>query len=267
MQAALDGIITIDHEGRMIELNAAAEKIFAHNRAKLIGENVLEIVPPSFRSWFQNGLANCFVGDKGPAQGSRIEMPALRADGSRFSAEFTITRIKLAGRPMFTLYIRDITQQKRAEAELRALPQRIIKAQEAERSRIAHELHDGINQLIASVKMRLQQSGQQPAGAQAGGAGNSRPLRPAAGEGSWRKTAALPTTCGPPIWIISDWPPPAAVFAARSSREPASRFNAGSAAPAKRLPPVTELHLFRIVQEAINNIEKHAQAEICQAAD
>ncbi len=147
MHAALDGIITIDHEGRMIELNSAAEKIFAHSRAKLIGENVMEVVPASFRAWFQSGLTNCFAGDKGPTQGSRIEMPALRADGSRFSAEFTITRIKLAGQPMFTFYIRDITQHKRAEAELRSLPQRIIKAQEAERSRIAQELHDGINQL------------------------------------------------------------------------------------------------------------------------
>src|SRR5471030_1640839 len=155
MQAALDGIITFDHEGRMIELNSAAGKIFAHSRSKLIGENVMEAIPASFKPWFQNGLDNCFAGDKGPSLGSRIEMPALRADGSHFFAEIAITQIRLAGQPMFTLYIRDITQHKRAEAELRALPQRIIKAQEAERSRIAQELHDGINQLIASVKMRL----------------------------------------------------------------------------------------------------------------
>src|SRR5258705_62101 len=66
MQAALDGIITIDHEGRMIELNAAAEKIFAHSRSKLIGENVMEVVPNSFRPWFQTGLANCFIGELCP---------------------------------------------------------------------------------------------------------------------------------------------------------------------------------------------------------
>jgi PAS domain S-box-containing protein len=155
MQAALDGIITMDHAGRMLELNPAAEKIFAHTRNKLIGENVMEIVPASFRAWFNSGLKNSFAGNQGPTQGSRIEMPALRADGRSFSAEFTITRIRLPGPPMFTLYIRDITQQKRAEAELRSLPQRIIKAQEDERSRIAQELHDGINQIIASVKMRL----------------------------------------------------------------------------------------------------------------
>ncbi len=155
MRVALDAIITIDHVGRIIELNSAAENIFTHARAKLIGENIMEIIPPSLRPWFQDGLINHFTGEKGPAVGSRIEMPVLRADKSRFYAEFTITRIKLKGEPTFTVYIRDITQRKRAEEELRALPQRIIKAQEVERSRVARELHDGVNQIIASVKMRL----------------------------------------------------------------------------------------------------------------
>lgn len=261
MHAALDGIITIDNEGRMIELNAAAEKIFAHNRAKLVGENVMEVVPPSFRPWFQNGLANCFVGEKGPTQGSRIEMPALRADGSRFSAEFTITRIKLAGRPMFTLYIRDITQHKRAEAELRAFPQRIIKAQEAERSRIAQELHDGINQLIASVKMRLSK------------VESSLPeLKPAAREILARCDRLLVKVLEENRRIAHNLRPTdldnlglAAAcnsfcneIQSRTSLEVQCRVNA----PATRLPPVTELHLFRIMQEAVTNIEKHAQAKV-----
>jgi PAS domain S-box-containing protein len=260
MHAALDGIITIDHQGRMIELNSAAEKIFAHNRAKLIGENVLEVVPPSFRPWFQSGLNNCFAGEKGPTQGSRIEMPALRADGSQFSAEFTITRIKLAGRPMFTLYIRDITQHKRAEAELRAFPQRIIKAQEAERSRIARELHDGINQMIASVKMRLSK------------VESSLPeLKPAAREILARCDRLLVKVLEENRRIAHNLRPTdldnLGLAAACNSfcNEVQSRTNmqvqCRVSSPATRLPPVTELHLFRIVQEAINNIEKHAHAQ------
>jgi PAS domain S-box-containing protein len=260
MQAALDGIITIDHEGRMIELNSAAEKIFAHNRAKLIGENVLEVVPASFRTWFQNGLTNCFAGEKGPTLGSRIEMPALRADGSKFSAEFTITRIKLAGRPMFTLYIRDITQRKHAEAELRALPQRIIKAQEAERSRIARELHDGINQLIASVKMRLRKV-----------EGSLPDLKPAAREILARCDRLLVKVLEENRRIAHNLRPTdldnLGLSAACTSfcSEVQSRTNmqvqCRISSASMRLPPVTELHLFRIVQEAVNNIEKHAQAK------
>jgi PAS domain S-box-containing protein len=260
MHAALDGIITIDHEGRMIELNSAAEKIFAHSRAKLIGENVMEVVPPSFRAWFQSGLTNCFAGDKGPTQGSRIEMPALRADGSRFSAEFTITRIKLAGQPMFTFYIRDITQHKRAEAELRSLPQRIIKAQEAERSRIAQELHDGINQLIASVKMRLRKV-----------EGSLPDLKPAAREILQRCDRLLVKVLEENRRIAHNLRPTdldnlglaaaCTSFCNDVQLRTNLQFQCRITSANQRLPSMVELHLFRIVQEAINNIEKHARAK------
>ncbi len=260
MQAALDGIITIDHEGRMIELNSAAEKIFAHNRPKLIGEKVMEVIPTSFRSWFQDGLASCFAGDKGPTCGSRIEMPALRADGSSFSAEFTITRIRLAGPPMFTIYIRDITQRKRAEAELRALSQRIIKAQEAERSRIAQELHDGINQLIASVKMRLRKV-----------EGSLPDRKPAAREILQRCDRLLVKVLEENRRIAHNLRPTdldnlglaAAVtsFCSEVQLRTNLQFQCRLTASSRRLSPVVELHLFRIVQEAVNNIEKHGRAK------
>jgi PAS domain S-box-containing protein len=260
MQAALDGIITIDHDGRMIELNSAAEKIFAHSRSKLIGENIMEVVPQSFRSWFQNGLANLFAGDKGPTQGSRIEMPALRADGSRFSAEFTITRIRLTGQPMFTIYIRDITQHKRAEAELRSLPQRIIKAQEAERSRIAQELHDGINQLIASVKMRLRKV-----------EGSLPDLKPAAREILQRCDRLLVKVLEENRRIAHNLRPTdldnlglaaaCTSFCSEVQTRTNLQFQCRISSPSHRLPSVVELHLFRIMQEAVNNVEKHARAK------
>jgi PAS domain S-box-containing protein len=259
MQAALDGIITIDHEGRMVELNSAAEKIFGHSQSALIGENVMEVIPNSFRAWFQTGLDNCFAGEKGPVLGSRVEMPALRADGSRFSAEFTITRIRLAGHPMFTLYIRDITQRKHAEAELRSLPQRIIKAQEAERSRIAQELHDGINQLIASVKMRLRKV-----------EGSLPDLKPAAREILSRCDRLLVKVLEENRRIAHNLRPTdldnLGLAAACSSfcndiqLRTHLKIDCRISASQKRLPPVVELHLFRIVQEAINNIDKHAKA-------
>lgn len=260
MQAALDGIITIDHEGRMIELNSAAEKIFGHSQSALIGENVMEVIPASFKSWFQTGLTHCFVGEKGPILGSRIEMPAMRADGSRFSAEFTITRIRLAGPPMFTLYIRDITQRKHAEAELRSLPQRIIKAQEAERSRIAQELHDGINQLIASVKMRLRKV-----------EGSLPDLKPAAREILSRCDRLLVKVLEENRRIAHNLRPTdldnlglaaaCTSFCNDIQTRTNLQFQCRITSPRRRLPPVVELHLFRIVQEAINNIEKHAKAK------
>jgi PAS domain S-box-containing protein len=261
MRVALDAIITIDHAGRIIELNSAAENFFTHSRSKLIGENIIEIIPPSLRPWFQDGLTNHFSGEKGPAVGSRIELPVLRADKSRFYAEFTITRIKLKGEPTFTVYIRDITQRKRAEEELRSLPQRIIKAQEVERSRVARELHDGVNQIIASVKMRIRNAQESLPAFQAATReilGRCDGLLIKALEENRRIAHNLHPADLNNLGFSAACQNLCKEFQSRTSVEVQCRI----ALPAKnRLPPGIELTLFRIVQEAINNIEKYAHAK------
>ncbi|MGH8022297.1 MAG: PAS domain S-box protein, partial [Limisphaerales bacterium] len=261
MRVALDAIFTIDHTGKIIELNAAAENIFTRARARLIGENILEIIPPSLRPWFQDGLSNHFSGEKGPAVGSRIEMPVLRADKSRFYAEFTVTRIKLKGEPTFTLYIRDITQRKRAEEELRSLPQRIIKAQEVERSRVARELHDGVNQIIASVKMRIRSARESLPPVQAATReilGRCDKLLTDALEENRRIAHNLHPADLNNLGFAAACTNLCNEFQSRSNL----KVNCAIALPANhRLPPGIELTLFRIVQETINNIEKYAQAK------
>lgn len=261
MRVALDAIITIDHTGGIIELNSAAEHIFTHSRAKLIGENIMEIIPPSLRPWFQDGLANHFSGEKGPAVGSRIEMPVLRADKSRFYAEFTVTRIKLKGEPTFTVYIRDITQRKRAEEELRSLPQRIIKAQEVERSRVARELHDGVNQIIASVKMRIRNVQESMPPFQAATReilGRCDRLLTDALEENRRIAHNLHPADLNNLGFSAACQNLCKEFQSRTSMNVQCRITL----PGKdRLPQGIELTLFRIVQEAINNIEKYAHAK------
>jgi PAS domain S-box-containing protein len=261
MRVALDAIITIDHMGCIIELNSAAENIFTHSRAKLVGENIIEIIPPSLRPWFQDGITNHFSGEKGPAVGSRIELPVLRADKSRFYAEFTITRIKLKGEPTFTVYIRDITQRKRAEEELRSLPQRIIKAQEVERSRVARELHDGVNQIIASVKMRIRNAQESLPPFQAATReilGRCDSLLIKALEENRRIAHNLHPADLNNLGFAAACQSFCKEFQARANVNVQCRITL----PAKnRLPPGIELTLFRIVQEAINNIEKYAHAK------
>ena len=261
MRVALDAIITIDHQGKIIELNSAAEHIFTHSRAKLIGENILEIIPPSLRPWFQDGLTNHFSGERGPAVGSRIELPVLRADKSRFYAEFTVTRIKLKGEPTFTVYIRDITQRKRAEEELRSLPQRIIKAQEVERSRVARELHDGVNQIIASVKMRIRNAQEGLPTFQAATReilGRCDRLLTNALEENRRIAHNLHPADLNNLGFSAACQNFCKEFQSRTNMEVQCRITL----PGKsRLAPGIELTLFRIVQEAINNIEKYAHAK------
>jgi PAS domain S-box-containing protein len=122
MESALDAIITIDYEGKIVEFNSAAEKTFGCARSRAIGNEMAAVlIPPSLREWFQRGLTHLFGADEGPILGGRIEMTAQRADATEFPVELTMTRIGLDGPPMFTAFIRDITGRKRAEAQLATL--------------------------------------------------------------------------------------------------------------------------------------------------
>jgi PAS domain S-box-containing protein len=121
MNSALDGIVTVDANGRILEFNPAAEKMFGCGRNQIVGrELAATLMPPSLRDWFARGLTRYFVAQEGPL-GGRIETKALRADGSEFAVEFTITRVNLEGAPIATVFIRDITGRKRAEAQLTIL--------------------------------------------------------------------------------------------------------------------------------------------------
>src|SRR5882724_960248 len=116
LESALDCIIGINQEGTIIEFNSAAEKAFGYPRTEVLGKQLAEtIIPPSWRDRMAHYLAT----GEGPILGKRIEMPAMRADGTEFPAELAITRIELGGSPMFTAHLRDISDRKRAEERFR----------------------------------------------------------------------------------------------------------------------------------------------------
>jgi PAS domain S-box-containing protein len=120
LKASLDCVITIDDEGRIIEFNSAAEQTFGFSRAEAVGKPLAElIVPPALREQHRRGLAHYLATGEGPVLNRRIEMPALRKDGTEFPVELTITRTSTEGRPLFTGFLRDITERKRHEALLR----------------------------------------------------------------------------------------------------------------------------------------------------
>jgi PAS domain S-box-containing protein len=120
LDSALDCIVTIDHEGCVTEFNPAAERTFGYRRDEVLGQQLADvIIPPAFRERHRQGFARYLATGETRVLGKRIEMTAVRADGSEFPTELAITRIPLDGPPSFTGYLRDITERKRAEAELR----------------------------------------------------------------------------------------------------------------------------------------------------
>jgi PAS domain S-box-containing protein len=120
LDSALDCIVTIDHEGRITEFNPAAERTFGHRREDVVGKQLADIIiPPSFREQHRQGLSRYLTSGEARVIGRRVEMTAVRADGSEFPVELAITRIPLDGPPSFTGYLRDITKRKQSEEKLR----------------------------------------------------------------------------------------------------------------------------------------------------
>jgi len=125
LESALDCIVTMDHAGVVVDWNPAAERTFGFMRAEAIGKEMADlIIPPRFREQHRRGLAHYHATGQGPVLGNRLELSAITADGSEFPVELAITRIELEGSPMFTGYIRDISERKRAEADLRESEER-----------------------------------------------------------------------------------------------------------------------------------------------
>jgi PAS domain S-box-containing protein len=120
LDSALDCIVTIDHQGCITEFNPAAERTFGYRRDGVVGKPLAEvIIPPSLREQHRRGLARYLATGEARVLGRRVEMTAIRADGSEFPVELAITRIPSDGPPSFTGYLRDITERKQGEEELR----------------------------------------------------------------------------------------------------------------------------------------------------
>jgi diguanylate cyclase (GGDEF)-like protein/PAS domain S-box-containing protein len=124
LDAALDAVVTIDHTGRVLEFNLAAEWTFGYRREDVLGQELAELlIPPESREAHRKALARW--SETGPSAGAgtllgrRIEVEAMRSDGTIFPAELAICRVDLPGPPLFTACIRDVSQSHEAEERLR----------------------------------------------------------------------------------------------------------------------------------------------------
>ena len=115
LRSALDCIITFDLDGKITEFNPAAERAFGYSQQEALGREMASlIIPESLRDTHRRGLALYNSTNSGPAQGRRMELIAMRSNGQEFPVEVAISRILIDGKPMFTAYMRDITERKEA---------------------------------------------------------------------------------------------------------------------------------------------------------
>jgi PAS domain S-box-containing protein len=164
LEAALDAVVTMDASGRVVGWNQAAAAVFGYHASEAVGREMAElIVPESLRQRHRQGLARFLEGGRPAILDRRLELTAMRRDGTEFPVELTITKIALPGPPTFTGYLRDITDRVRAEEALQSSRQRLIEVADEERKRIQRNLHDGAQQRLTGVLLTLGRVREAPA--------------------------------------------------------------------------------------------------------
>ena len=126
LESALDAVVTMDREGEIVEFNPAAEKIFGFRRETAIGKRLVDlIIPKRLRADYKRGLDLYLETGEARMLGRRVEVTAMRIDGSEFPAEMAVTRIGTQEPPMFTAFIRDIGEKVRAQKTVRDSEERL----------------------------------------------------------------------------------------------------------------------------------------------
>jgi diguanylate cyclase (GGDEF)-like protein/PAS domain S-box-containing protein len=116
LDSALDCIVTVDHEGRILEFNNAARRAFGYTRTEVLGREVADkIVPPEMRAELRRRLRDFVVTGDSTDLGRRRETTAMRADGSLLPIEVVAVPAYVKGRVLLTAYIRDLTERRRTE--------------------------------------------------------------------------------------------------------------------------------------------------------
>jgi PAS domain S-box-containing protein len=158
LETALDCIITIDASGRVVELNPAAERTFGLTRAEAIGRDLVElIVPPALGAAHRQGLQRYLATGQARILGRRVEMPAVRADGSEFPAELAVARTDSSGPPLFTAYLRDLSDRKKSEAAREEAA--ALRSVSALAAAAAHEINNPLSVVVAQTGLLAHELG------------------------------------------------------------------------------------------------------------
>ncbi|HEY7490074.1 MAG TPA: CHASE domain-containing protein, partial [Candidatus Tectomicrobia bacterium] len=118
LETAIDGIVTIDEQGIIESFNPAAERLFGYAAAEVVGQSIGMLMPSPYREEHHTYLACSRHTDERGVIGIGREVPGQRKDSTTFLMELDISEVRLEGRRLFTGIVRDVTERRRAEAEL-----------------------------------------------------------------------------------------------------------------------------------------------------
>jgi PAS domain S-box-containing protein len=163
VESVMDAIVAID-ENQCIQLfNPAAENMFQMKSSQVLGKNLSVLLPTTMRHVHVMHVEK-FSNSQGSsrAMAPSLDILGRRADGSEFPIESTISKTLIGGKVQMTAVLRDVTQRRKAEAELRNMNEQLRElsaslqeVREQERTRISRELHDDLGQQLTGLKLEL----------------------------------------------------------------------------------------------------------------
>jgi PAS domain S-box-containing protein len=260
----LPDAVLIDTGDRISYVNAEAQRLFGASAAALIGQPPLDLVDPGSRALARQHLAALKTGRH--AQRS-AELAILRVDGSQRTVESTTASVVDRGETSIVMVLRDLTELRRMESELarsHADLQRLVasqdEVQEAERRRIARELHDDLQQTLAAIKIDLAAAAVGPARETA--LRSARVLADQAIDSTRRIIGDLRPQMLDDLGLVPALQTLASQFEQRTAI--ACALEADEDSLDGLLSPQASTSLFRIVQEALTNAARHSRASRVQ---
>lgn len=253
-EAAGDAILVFDRQGSVVSANAAAATLVGMpGPNSLLGQHIGAVVA----AWKSQPRAT-FGNDDGKT-GVPTRVSIMRSDGSEVLAEAVVTLLSDgAGQEVFQAVLRDATAQEMREKGLRSLVHQVTQAQEEERERIARELHDDTLQALLLLSRELGSVAETSPTLDAakGRVGRMAALANEAAEDLRRFSRDLRPSVLNDLGLIPalEW------LVEELSRRTGLDAHFRTQGAGRRLSAHVELALFRIAQEALRNIEKHARA-------
>jgi PAS domain S-box-containing protein len=163
IRSSMEAIITVDDAQRIVIFNPTAERIFRCSAMDAIGAPLVRFIPERFRSAHEKHVDQFGVTGVSERQmGQQRVLFGLRSDGEEFPIEASISQILDANGKLYTVVLRDVTERVKADnalkasrEDLRELSANLQNVREEEKTRIARELHDDLGQQLTALKMDL----------------------------------------------------------------------------------------------------------------